>query len=577
MNQVVNTIGRLALLCSLLGAAPSAFAAKKVDCPIIKDKAIQQAVAPLQAAIDAAASRYEVSPKLIQAVIHVRSCFDAPRLSQDGEIGLMQLMPLTARGFGATNTFDPAENIDAGTRYLSYLLKRYEGDVATAVTAFVADEGWEWQQEVIHTPFATVRAEVTRIIEMFNRLAPDKKTYKQAQATLKALAKSNDAYREALTAIPLPPAQKQHVAWYKSRLQKVHYPRPVDDRSCAGFSRKALEAKAAVYEDLIQQAAKRHGVSTGLIKSVIAAESCYREMVVSPKGAAGLMQLMPETAEELGVFDIFDPAENINAGTRYLAWLVRRYNGSYTHAIAAYNAGPGRIEQNAPVTISFAETRGYIRTVLTGLTRLEKSKQAIANAETLLAQWEQAELEYQAALRGETLAKAPEPETAAPDVIPAELTTAALALPVAATELNAAQAIPAMSQGIVRVKKTLPVEPEPVQPENTAVIPNEALPIEPPPVTEAVIFSTEPVEPADPVPLADCNTLPDITLAQTELRGSGRYGAVFYNVQPGETVAIIAQKLQLDLTSVQLLTGLLPETQPRAGRDLKVAECIRIP
>lgn len=546
MNQLVNTIGRLALLCSLLGIAPSVLAAKKVDCPIIKDRAIQQAVAPLQAAIDAAASRYEVSPKLIQAVIHVRSCFDAPRLSQDGEIGLMQLMPLTARGFGATNTFDPAENIDAGTRYLSYLLKRYEGDVATAVTAFVADEGWEWQQEVINTPFASVRAEATRIIEMFNRLAPDKKTYKQAQATLKALAKSNDAYREALTAIPLPPEQKQHLAWYKSRLQKVHYPRPVDDRSCVGFSGKVLAAKAATYEGLIQQAAKRHGVSAGLIKSVMAAESCYREMVVSPKGAAGLMQLMPETAEELGVFDIFDPAENINAGTRYLAWLVRRYNGSYTHAIAAYNAGPGRIEQNAPVTISFAETRGYIRKVLTGLIRLEKSKQAIANAETLLAQWEQAELEYQAALRGETLAKAPEPEpeTTTPEAIPADLTTAALALPVAATELNAAQAIPAINQGVVRVKKVIPVEP---------------------------------VEPVEPAPLTDCNTLPEITLAQTELRGSGRYGAVFYTVQPGETLAMIAQNLQLDLTSVQLVTGLLPETQPRAGRELKVAECIRSP
>ncbi|MFN3785860.1 MAG: transglycosylase SLT domain-containing protein [Thiothrix sp.] len=565
MNQVINTIGRLALLCSLLGVVPSTFAAKKVDCPIIKDRAIQQAVAPFQVAINAAANRYDVSPKLIQAVIHVRSCFDALHLSQDGEIGLMQLMPLTARGFGATNTFDPAENIDAGTRYLSYLLKRYEGNIATAVTAFVADEGWSWQQEVINTPFASVRSEVTRILEMFNHLAPDKQTYKQAQATLKALAKSNDAYREALMAIPLPPAQKQHLAWYKSRLQKVHYPRPVEERNCAGLSRKALEAKAAVYEDLIQQAAKRHGVSSGLIKSVIAAESCYREMVVSPKGAAGLMQLMPETAEELGIFDIFDPAENINAGTRYLAWLIRRYNGSYTHAIAAYNAGPGRIEPNAPITISFAETRGYIRSVLTGLTRLEKNKQAIANAETLLAEWEQAELEY-----SET--------TTLPDGIPADMHRVGLALPVAAgpTEFASAQVLPAMNQGIVRVKKVLPGKPEAVQPENSTAIASETL-LTAQPVTPAMENVTFPTEPVESAPLADCNTLPASTRAQTTLRGSGHYSAVFYSVKPGETLERIAQKLDMDLNTMQFMTGLAPDARPLAGHALKIAECIGSP
>ncbi len=187
----------------------------------------------------------------------------------------------------------------------------------------------------------------------------------------------------------------------------MHYPRTPEARGCGGFSAKTLGSKAAPYEDIIQKAAKRHGVSPALVKSVIAAESCYREMVVSYKGASGLMQLMPETAEELGVFDIFDPQENINAGTRYLSWLLRHYDGSITHAIAAYNAGAGRIGQGEPVTISFAETRGYIRTVLTHLTRLEKGKQGIADANLLLAGWEQTDLEYQAALRGETLASVP--------------------------------------------------------------------------------------------------------------------------------------------------------------------------
>lgn len=414
-------VGLTIVLGGLIGLASSAAAAAaKPSCHLKSTESIRQAAEPFRDAIDAAAARYHVPAPLIEAVIHGSSCFRELQVSEDGAIGLMQLMPATAQGFGALDVFDTAQNIDAGARYLAYLLRRYEGDVAAAVAAFVADEGWEWQQEAIHVPFTAVQNKVARILDTLHRLDGNAKAYKQAQARIRAWAKSSKAYRTALTAIPVDPLVKAHQAWFKERLAKVHYRRAPDDRSCAGFSTKVLEGKAAPYAKLIQQAAKRHKVNPALIHSVIAAESCYREMVVSPKGASGLMQLMPETAEELGVMDMFDPAENINAGTRYLAWLLRRYNGSVTHAIAAYNAGPGRIPQEEPVTIGFTETRGYIRKVLTGLVRLEKGEQGIANAQLLLANWEQAELEYQAALKGIKLEK-PEPETAATEVAEAAL------------------------------------------------------------------------------------------------------------------------------------------------------------
>lgn len=171
--------------------------------------------------------------------------------------------------------------------------------------------------------------------------------------------------------------------------------------SCDQFSAKTLNRKASPYQQEIQRAAKKYKVSQALIKAVITVESCFNETAVSPKEAAGLMQLMPETAGDFGVINVFDPAENIEAGTRYLRRLLKRYKGSLTHVIAAYNAGEGRIEHGEPVTIAFKETRAYIRRVLNALGKLEDSDAARQQAIELLAEWEEAEARYQAARRGE--------------------------------------------------------------------------------------------------------------------------------------------------------------------------------
>ncbi len=116
------------------------------------------------------------------------------------------------------------------------------------------------------------------------------------------------------------------------------------------------------YRDLVETSAARYQVDADLISSVIAMESNFNARAVSRKNARGLMQLMPETAAKLGVRNVFDPQENIDAGTRYLGNLLQRYRNDLSLALAAYNAGPERVEQYGRVP-PFAETVSYVRRV----------------------------------------------------------------------------------------------------------------------------------------------------------------------------------------------------------------------
>jgi soluble lytic murein transglycosylase-like protein len=119
------------------------------------------------------------------------------------------------------------------------------------------------------------------------------------------------------------------------------------------------------YRELVEAAAARYKVDADLISSVIAVESNFDPKAVSRKNASGLMQLLPETAARLGVKNIFDPQENIDAGTRYLRELLESYNNNIALALAAYNAGPERVQQYGRVP-PFAETISYVRRVKRG-------------------------------------------------------------------------------------------------------------------------------------------------------------------------------------------------------------------
>ncbi len=111
------------------------------------------------------------------------------------------------------------------------------------------------------------------------------------------------------------------------------------------------------------QAAERHGLDPDLVLAVVAVESCVPAGGQSPKGAQGLMQLMPATAAELGVKNAFDPAENLDGGARHLDALLTLYGGDLTRALAAYNAGVKAVEKSKGVP-PYRETREYVRKVL---------------------------------------------------------------------------------------------------------------------------------------------------------------------------------------------------------------------
>jgi soluble lytic murein transglycosylase-like protein len=128
----------------------------------------------------------------------------------------------------------------------------------------------------------------------------------------------------------------------------------------------APPAKPPVVErtprELVDAAAKKNGLPSNFVHSVVAAESAYQPNAVSPKGAIGLMQLMPATAKAYGA-DPNDPAQNVEAGAAYLRELLIKYNGDPQRALAAYNAGPGAVDKYNGVP-PYAETQTYIERVL---------------------------------------------------------------------------------------------------------------------------------------------------------------------------------------------------------------------
>jgi hypothetical protein len=134
------------------------------------------------------------------------------------------------------------------------------------------------------------------------------------------------------------------------------------------------------FAELIGEAARAQGIAPELVASVIAVESNFNPRAVSARSARGLMQLMPETAARFGVSNVFDPRQNINAGARYLKELLERYNGNLALALAAYNAGPEKVEQFRAVP-PYRETRDYVRRVANKLREASKPRAAITSAQ----------------------------------------------------------------------------------------------------------------------------------------------------------------------------------------------------
>ncbi len=150
------------------------------------------------------------------------------------------------------------------------------------------------------------------------------------------------------------------ISW-RTPHENADQPEPIAYVRCMGLSANAVARRAQHYDALIVSLAVEFDVSASLIKAVITEESCFNNEALSPVGAQGLMQLMPETADWLKVRDPYDPSDNLRAGVRYLASLSQQFD-TLELVLAAYNAGPGNVRRYNGVP-PFAETRAYVRKV----------------------------------------------------------------------------------------------------------------------------------------------------------------------------------------------------------------------
>jgi len=174
------------------------------------------------------------------------------------------------------------------------------------------------------------------------------------------LFSSADIYKfvdeEGVTHITNVPTDARYRLWWKE----------------ATPSQRRTLLKSPPYEAMILDAARKHNVESNLIKAVIKAESDFNHRAVSRKGAKGLMQLMPKTADRFQVRSSFDPWSNIEGGVRYLRHLLDLFNGDLTLTLAAYNAGEGAVAKYNNRVPPYQETRTYIQRVLRYLRQYER-------------------------------------------------------------------------------------------------------------------------------------------------------------------------------------------------------------
>lgn len=133
--------------------------------------------------------------------------------------------------------------------------------------------------------------------------------------------------------------------------------------SCRGMTRQKLEHRAVGFNSIIEEFALEYKVDSKLVKAVVQNESCFDKMAVSRAGAMGLMQLMPPTAQSLGVEDAFNAKQNLRGGIQYLSELIKLYDNNLALALAAYNAGPGTVEKYDGVP-PYKETQRYVEKVM---------------------------------------------------------------------------------------------------------------------------------------------------------------------------------------------------------------------
>jgi soluble lytic murein transglycosylase-like protein len=165
------------------------------------------------------------------------------------------------------------------------------------------------------------------------------------------------------------PAAAQIYSWHDANGNLVLSDRPlktaehtfvVPEATSVRATRPAPLERSRLYDYLIEEHARLNSIRSDLVRAVVQVESGFNPYAVSPKGALGLMQLMPATAQQFGVRNPFDPQENVRAGVAYLRQLLDRYENDERLALAAYNAGPGAVDRHGQNVPPYRETRDYV-------------------------------------------------------------------------------------------------------------------------------------------------------------------------------------------------------------------------
>jgi soluble lytic murein transglycosylase-like protein len=192
----------------------------------------------------------------------------------------------------------------------------------------------------------------------------------------------------ALVACFAAPAQAQRIYSWRDEsgnlvISNIERPKDADVRAYSVGKDSRLQtttrlntSRAAVYEDLITKHAELNGLRVDLVRAVVQVESGFNPYARSPKGAKGLMQLMPDTARQFGVVNPYNPIENVRAGTQYLRQLLDRYDNNEELALAAYNAGPKAVDRYGESVPPYLETRNYVSKIdqIAGVKQLPGTK-----------------------------------------------------------------------------------------------------------------------------------------------------------------------------------------------------------
>jgi soluble lytic murein transglycosylase-like protein len=189
--------------------------------------------------------------------------------------------------------------------------------------------------------------------------------------------------KEGASYIDIPTAEIEH--FEKDLTPLFAPPTPIANSASLSTATAMVgrPSSAKNLNEVVNSVSSQYHLDPDLVTSVIRAESGFNAHAVSPKGARGLMQLMPKTATQLGVPNAFDPQANVQGGTRYLRELLERYNFDLVKALAAYNAGPQRVEQYRGVP-PYYETRAYVARIVRDFNRKKAEQDKLAKAASSL-------------------------------------------------------------------------------------------------------------------------------------------------------------------------------------------------